>query len=352
VLPVLDSGPTAGLATAFLAEFLSDGSVSALSTLTRVPLTEPLGLTRFSADIHRPAFSLTPSPLVLVHGLSAQGKDDPRLRQAAQLLARAGFAVAVPTIPGLTQLRLRPEDAEPVVAAIQVLGSRSGGRRVAVVGVSVGAGPALLAAADPRVADRVGLVLSLGGYASTVELLRHFLTGQSGFGPVTERAAPNPEGARLLLRANLDLLEDPRDRARLSAWLDAAGGAPPGALSRAGAAVVELLENRDPARVGPLIEALPPALRTLLERLSPEQVLPRLRGRLVLVHGRNDPAVPYTESLRLAEAARRAGIPLRLVVVGVVAHVEAAELPAGALWQRTRDLAKLWATTFDLFRSR
>lgn len=223
---------------------------------------------------------------------------------------------------------------------------------MAVVGVSVGAGPALLAAADTRVADRVGLVLSLGGYASTAELLRYFLTGQSGFGPATEKAAPNVEGARLFLRANLDLLEDPGDRTRLAAWLDAPGSTLPRGLEREGKAVVELLENREPARVEPLIEALPPALRQLLERLSPERVVPQLRGRLVIIHGRNDPAVPYTESLRLADAAERAGIPVRLVVVGVVGHVEAAELPAGALWQRTRDLAKLWATTFDLFRSR
>ena len=55
-----------------------------------------------------------PPGLVLVHGLSAEGKDDPRLRDAARLLARAGWAVAVPTVEGLTVLRLRPEDAAAV----------------------------------------------------------------------------------------------------------------------------------------------------------------------------------------------------------------------------------------------
>jgi hypothetical protein len=82
------------------------------------------------------------------------------VQHAAELLARAGFDVAVPTIPGLTRGRLRPEDVEPVVATLAVRAAPT-----AMIAVSVGSGPALLAAADPRVRDRVSVVLSLGGYA-------------------------------------------------------------------------------------------------------------------------------------------------------------------------------------------
>jgi dipeptidyl aminopeptidase/acylaminoacyl peptidase len=303
-----------------------------------------------AATLYRP-LALSPASVVLVHGLAPRGQDDPKLQQAARLLARAGFWVAVPTVPGLTALRLRPGDAEPVVAAIRAIGERTRARSVAVIGVSVGAGPALLAAADPRVADQVSWVLSLGGYASTAELLRFFLTGHYRFGSVAGKFAPNPDGVRLFLRANLDLIEDPGDRGRIAAWLDAPGSLPPRALSRGGAAVVALVENRDPARVEPLIDTLPPALRRLIGALSPERVVAQLRGRLVLVHGRNDPLVPFTESLRLAETARRAGIPSRLVVVGVVAHVEAAE-GRDSWWRRAADLTTLWGATFDLFASR
>lgn len=288
---------------------------------------------------------------MLVHGLAPLGRHDPRLRQAAELLGRAGFWVAVPTVPGLTALRLRPGDAEPIVEAIQALARRTGTRRIALVGVSVGAGPALLAAADPRVADRVSWVLSLGGYASSVELLRYFLTGHYRFGPVAGRSAPNPEGTRLFLRANLDLIERPKDRLRLGEWLDAPGSAPPSGLSPQGAAVAALVTNQDPERVEALVGALPTALQQLLVALSPERAVARLNARLVLVHGRADPAVPFTESLRLAAAARRAGVPSRLAVVGVVEHVEAVEGPSEAR-ERWTGLATLWAVTFDLFASR
>src|SRR5207247_1898017 len=96
------------------------------------------------------------APLVLVHGFAPEGKDDPRVREAAALLARSGFDVAVPAIPGLTLGRLRSDDVAPVVATLAARPAPT-----VVLGVSVGAGPALLAAADPRVRDRVRAVVSL-----------------------------------------------------------------------------------------------------------------------------------------------------------------------------------------------
>ncbi|MFQ5829255.1 MAG: alpha/beta hydrolase family protein [Candidatus Methylomirabilia bacterium] len=304
-----------------------------------------------SADLYRPAHLLTHSPLVLVHGLAPEGKDDPRLRQAARLLARAGFAVAVPTIPGLTGLRLRPADAEPVVETIRALPERFDGRLVALVAVSVGAAPALLAAADPRVADQVALVVSLGGYASTVEVLRYALTGAYRYGGIGERGEPNPDGARLFLRANLDLLSTLEDRARLAAWLDAPGSGRPRELSPEGESVLRLVENRDPDRLDPLVRALPRLLQALLSALSPQGALPRLKARLSLIHGRTDPVVPYTESLRLADAARRAGVPTRLTIMGAVEHVEASA-DRRLSGRRLLELTQLWTAAYELFRSR
>lgn len=309
-------------------------------------MREPLSA---DADLYRPLALRLPPGLVLVHGLTREGKDDPRLGEAARLLARAGFRVAVPTIPGLTRLRLRPEDAEPVVAAIQALGREAPSATVTLIGVSVGAGPALLAAADPRVAARVTTVVSLGGYASTVELLRYFLTGAYGYGGISGSAAPQPAAARLFLRANLDLLASAEDRLRLDAWLSGTRPTSPGELSAAGEAVARLVENRDPARVDALVEALSPDLQELLARLSPERVVARIPARLLLVHGRQDPAVPFTESLRLAAAARgKAGT--RLVVAGVVAHVEPGEAGPGRR-APLQELWQLWSLLLDVLAS-
>jgi fermentation-respiration switch protein FrsA (DUF1100 family) len=55
--------------------------------------------------------------------------------------------------------------------------------------------------------------------------------------------------------------------------------------------------------VAPLIGALPPRAREALDRLSPLSAVGRLSGRLLIAHGAGDSSIPFTESLRLAEAA-------------------------------------------------
>jgi dipeptidyl aminopeptidase/acylaminoacyl peptidase len=64
------------------------------------------------------------------------------------------------------------------------------------------------------------------------------------------------------------------------------------------------------------------------------------------VHGRQDPAVPFTESLRLRTAALAAGRPVRTAIVGAVGHVE-----AGSHASNLADLARLWATLYAFRRT-
>ena len=319
-LPVLSGLWALFATTAFLAEFLSEGRFPLLSAVTPSPVVRSLPISEggvLDADLYQPFARWPPRNLVLVHGLAPAGKAEPRLQEAARLLARAGFHTLVPTLSGLARFRPRPEDAETVVRAIQAL-SRSG--RVKIMGISVGAGPALLAAADPRVAGEVSAVLSLGGYASTGELLRYFLTGTYRYGTVAGQVRLDPLAVRGFVQANADLLDD---------------------------SALRLLKNRDPAQVESLVRDLSPALRKLLDGLSPERVIGQIRGRLFLVHGKNDPAVPFTESLRLADAAR-GRVPTRLVLLGAVGHVEPEAAPPGG-WSAAGELLALWALTYAFF---
>ncbi|TMA54891.1 MAG: alpha/beta fold hydrolase, partial [Deltaproteobacteria bacterium] len=202
LVPVAHAGRRTLWAGAFLVEFLSQGRLAPLSALTSAPTREPLSVPGAAVDRYVLAGPAGGTPLVLVHGFTPEGKDDPRLREAAALLARCGFDVAVPTIPGLTHGRLRPDDVAPVVTTLAALGRPS-----IVLGVSVGAGPALLAAADPRVRERVQAVVTLGGYASAREVLRFWLTGVYAYGGVRGRVAHEPEVVRSFVAANTDLLE-------------------------------------------------------------------------------------------------------------------------------------------------
>ena len=156
-----------------------------------------------------------------------------------------------------------------------------GYRPVALLGISLGAAPTLSAAGEPELAPALSAVLALGGYASSRELLRYTLTGAYAFGATRGRRPVDEDGIARFARANAELLE---------------GG------GRA------LVDNRDPDKVDQLIDLLPEDTRRLLDALSPEIDLPRIRVPLFLIHGRGDRTVPFTETSRL-DSARADGGP-------------------------------------------
>jgi pimeloyl-ACP methyl ester carboxylesterase len=307
VVPVARVARDLVLAAAFLVEFLSAGQSRPLSTVTLAPRREALTVPGVAVDRWA---AMGGVPLVLVHGYAPAGKDDPRVQQAAALLARIGFDVAVPTIPGLARGRLRPDDVQPVVATLAARDAPT-----VVVAVSVGAGPALVAAAHPLVRDRARVVLSLGGYASAAELLRYFLTGEYAWEGIRGRVVHAPEVVRTFIEANADLLD--------SSARDALA---------------------DPGRAATVLAAPPPPVRDLLDRLSPERVVRQVRARLLLVHGIDDPAIPYTESLRLAAARPER---TRVVLVHLVGHVEPGR--ARTWLAAARDLGALLLVVYELF---
>jgi pimeloyl-ACP methyl ester carboxylesterase len=309
LVPVANAARAMLLAAAFVAEFLGSSHLTPLSRLTAPPSRLAMNVPGVDVDHYLTRPTARATPLVLVHGLTPEGKDDARLIHAAELFARLGFDVAVPTIPGLTRLRLRPSDVSPIVATLAA-------RRepALVVGVSVGAGLGILAAADETVHDRVRMVLSLGGYASALELVRYYLTGEFSYREARGRIAHDPALVRAFVAANDDLF-DPALRATIA--------------------------SGDRARVTRALDTLSPELRRLLDRLSPERAVRRIRAPLILVHGRDDPVVPYSETLRLADARR---LGTRVVLVGGLSHVEGGPL----VGLRLREALALWSVMYRL----
>jgi pimeloyl-ACP methyl ester carboxylesterase len=307
-VPVVQAGWFMVRTAAFLGEFLSDDRYRPLSALTLPPARRRLSAPAARADRYTPRTFSGGRPLVLVHGFTPEGRHDPRVRRAATLLARAGFDVAVPTIPGLTAARLRPSDAEPVVATLLARPEPA-----VLLSVSIGAGPAFLAAADARARDRVTTLVSLGGYASAAELTRFFLTGDYAWDGTRGHVDHDPALVRTFLSANLELLGPDARR----------------------------LLDRDPGAIAAFLAAPPPAARDLLDALSPLTRLPDIHAPLVLIHGRNDRAVPYTETLRLA-AARPRGT--RVALLGLVEHVEGTR----TRWWAARDILDLWVILYRL----
>jgi len=92
-------------------------------------------------------------------------------------------------------------------------------------------------------------------------------------------------------------------------------------LGPEGRALQDLLANRDPGAVRELIKGQPASLRSAIHDFDPAaHNLARLRARLVLVHGRADDVIPFTESVALARSVRPG--QAEVFITNGLAHVE------------------------------
>ncbi len=276
---------------------------SDLKASTPAPSLKPVTVAGHPADLWVPGEEPL-ARLVLVPGLSEQGRRDARLVPLAQSLARARFLVLVPELPAARRLSADAADAAVIEAAIDALPEGPGPAGVAAI--SYAAGPAFLAAA--RAGKRLGFVATLGAYQSTEAVVTFLATGawrnpgETGW----RQGRPARGSVWLFLLANAASLPDAGDRALLAeiarrrlAGIDAATLA--GRLTPSGAAVLALAEENDPDAIPRRINDLPSGMQNSLEALTltPER-LAGFAACAILVHGEEDPIVPPSESRRLA----------------------------------------------------
>lgn len=269
------------------------------------------GSRRIPADLYRPVKPR--AALLLVHGLSRAGRRHAELVRLARLLARHGELVLVPEFEGLVAFRLDGTEIDEIRGALSYLTGLS--PAVGIAGFSFGAGPALLAAAAyPDIA----LVGSFGGYADLENVITYVTTGVHTFGGRRYVHQQEEYNRWKLLALLVGFVESERDRKLLGTIagrklqnpaIDTTGlGAK---LGREGHAVLSLVLNRQYSAVAALLADLSPRTHQALASLSPLAVVPLLRGRLLIAHGVADDSIPFTESLRLADAAGdRAGLAL------------------------------------------
>jgi pimeloyl-ACP methyl ester carboxylesterase len=345
--------PSRGIEAARVLADLSSPDATSEPGITPTAVAFPPGSGVARGDLYWPADAT--AALVLVPGVVPEGKDDPRLVDFAQTLVRARFAVLVPDIANLRAQRVSPADAGAIAAAITWLAGCAGpadAPSVGVIAISYAAGPAILAALRPDAGPRVRFLVAIGGYYDLAAVVTFFTTGyfRPGPGEPWQQGEPNAYGKWVFIAANAERLDDPDDRAALAAMaerkledLDADVADLRAGLGPQGRAVAALLDNRDPDRVPALIANLPEAVRSDLEALNLSQRdLAQLHARLLLVHGRDDPIIPSTESEALAAAAPD---DTTLYVVDSLAHVELG--PAGLV-----DGWKLWRAVYRLLALR
>jgi dienelactone hydrolase len=308
------------------------------------------------ADLYTPRTRGPHMPLLLVHGVNSAGTGDSQLKLLARDLAMAGFLVLVPDVEGMKGLRMRPSATEDIVrsflAVSRLKNAKSGG---GMIGISYSNGPMLLAAADRRVRDRVGLIVSLGGYGDLRAVLLFLLTGSYDYGGQEGYLRPDESLRWALLYKNLDLIHDAADRETLAKIIEKRSRyelSEDAALARTlgpeGKAVYAFIANKDQKRFVMLYENLPPSLREDMIRLSPIRVLKQIKAHFIIVHGMEDYSIPYTESLRLADAVGDRQ-RVHLTLLPGFMHTELAG-PKGSAYETFMSGVRLYGAIYEMLR--
>jgi fermentation-respiration switch protein FrsA (DUF1100 family) len=329
-------------------DIAAGGGFSPWQEVTATPSMQPRRWSDGEGDLYLPGGRVR-AAMVLVPGADVLGRDEPRLQAFAKTFARAGFVVLIPELPEVRQLRLSRADADRVASALRQLHQWQPGVPLGVAAISYAVGPAIIAALEDDVAPTVDFIAGVGGYRDTETVIRFVTTGVfRPSGSAREfHIEPNAYGRWAFLFANASRLDDAENGRRLEDIAQMHFRDPVADTSRIaaglgpqGRSVLMLVENRDADAVGRLIAALPPGIRKEIDGLDLALYdLSKLRGHLILVHGRGDPMVPYSESEALAAAASKARVSLFLI--DDIGHVEFNAVSAANGWTMVRAIASL-----------
>ncbi len=93
--------------------------------------------------------------VILIYGMTIEGKDDPRLIKFARSCASVGLKVVVPDLPGLMDFLVQEDDMRRLEAITWIVGNE-GAEKIGLIGFSTGGSYALLLAGHPTLRELIG----------------------------------------------------------------------------------------------------------------------------------------------------------------------------------------------------
>ncbi len=284
-------------------------------------------------DIYAPTSTPPPIPgsreaVVMIPGVG-DNRTDPQLINLSESLARAGIVVVNLTTPDLIAFNILPSESDAVVKTFQYATHLPGVNptSIGIVGFSGGSVLACLAAADARLRDQVAFITLFGTLYNATQVMRDF--GLRYVMADGEKVPFHPYADPIEVMANLVAGTLPPDEGQLLVNCLVPGGTPLSdpdhQLTTPGAAAAYHLiagDEPDPAHVEQNIAALSPAVKQLLNELSPSNVVAQIHCPIYLLHDHNDPSIPFTESRTFDTVLNRLGRPHEYAEFGIFHHTE------------------------------
>jgi len=285
----------------------------------------PSGLLRYR--IYKPLDVSNVGGMVLLHGVHHLGLEEPRLVSFARALAGAGIEVMTPELHDLADYHVVPESVEQIGISAVILSTQLHQAKVGIMGLSFAGGMALLAAAKPEYADRIGFVVAIGAHDDLSRVSRFFATNkiEKPDGSTAPFAA-HEYGVLVLAYSHLEDFFSPSDipaaREALRLWLweqpDAAVKEAK-AMGPTGQTEFDLLVHHRDQLQQQLIHEID-IHRGEMDAVSPHGHLSSLHIPVFLLHGTGDSVIPASETLWLEQDVPHAELRAGLISPALV-HV-------------------------------
>ena len=349
-------GRTAAKTGGFIFQVLPVVPVKPLTWFTSGPTRHevlfPQSLGEGLADVYRPAGDGRHAAVLLFLGVNPAGRDDERVVNLAEGLARSGMVVMVPWSESMTQYKIDPAEVDNLVNAFLFLQDREyvDPERVGMGGFCVGASLAAVAAQDVRIRDDVKFVNFFGGYYDARDLMVS-VASRTRFDEDEQREW-EPSGQTVTTFRNhlIDSVESAEERDLLTRVFE--NGEEPlpdevDALSDAAGAAYRLMDGVPAEEARVLLDRLSPEFQDELDRMSPSRNIDGLKARVLIMHDTEDNNVPSEESRRLTEALQDKG-NVRHTEFVFFQHMDPARAVNPLTW--TVDALKLFLHMYNVVR--
>ena len=252
--------------------------------------------------------------LLFVNGATPEGRMHPEVQNLARGLARAGYLVVVPDLPGLRNGEITEETVSSTLEAARATANLSDARdgRVGLIGVSTGATLALVTAENPDMRDRISAVVGIAPYTDIRTVLNIATTGYYWDGKRYVPYEADPFLSYVVARSLVANVPCETDREELRSELKDINRLDPNPLAGLRARpttgdlcpeaqrIVKLLANEDPERFDELYMELPTKVREGLDKLSPLAAGEHIVAPVELASAPHDNYFPASESSALA----------------------------------------------------
>jgi len=249
--------------------------------LTGEPRVEQIIVDGVPVEVVKPARGGPWPAWVFVNGAHPLRRTEPVVARLSRGLARAGYLVLVPDVPGLGEGTITARTLEATVAVTAAASRRADvvGERVALIGASTGAALALLTAGRPELAERISVVAAVAPFADLERMICLATTRSYSENGAFRSYDVTDLQRQVVARSLVATISDAGERERLHADLDRAAREERDPISTLPCeldgltsetqAVLRLLQNDNAERFAELYEGLPEPVPSLLTQLSP-----------------------------------------------------------------------------------